>query len=104
MSTINFICPHCSHTYQFPARYHGRQIKCSGCKASVTVVRQKEIVKMVRKDRTGCYHIWNELSNDTECKLFSSRNSKREDWEPTSEGLIKGANKKYLVRCSHCSR
>ena len=104
MCTINSICPHCSYTTQFPVSDEGRQIICRGCSASVTVTHPKEIVNLVRKDRTGCYHIWDALNDDSECNIFSSRGGKMEDWERTSEGLLKGANGKYLVRCSHCSR
>lgn len=37
MSTINFTCPHCSHTVQLPETLLGKQGKCPQCGASVTV-------------------------------------------------------------------
>jgi hypothetical protein len=37
MSTINFTCPHCSHTMEFPAAVEGKQGKCPSCNIVVTV-------------------------------------------------------------------
>jgi len=35
--TIQFTCPHCSQTMQFPAAVEGKQGKCPSCKVVVTV-------------------------------------------------------------------
>ena len=46
---------------------------------------KKNITKLIHKEGTGCSHIWDELNNDTMCKLFTERNGKRHNWEKTEK-------------------
>ena len=38
MSTITFICPHCSHSVNLPANLVGQRGKCPSCQQVVTIV------------------------------------------------------------------
>jgi hypothetical protein len=49
MKTINFVCPHCSHSMTLPAVLEGKAGNCSSCKSSVTVVGSRGIETIASK-------------------------------------------------------